>query len=113
MLCEEESLLDFSKETGELRPFQYDAQIAEKDGFEYSAFTKDVINIYNTTDVRLMRFPSGHDDVSDMYKYLQPLWTDAYSRLISELFTSDASTLLTNIYEGAKREWSTWEAQIF
>ncbi len=113
MLCEEESLLDFTKETGELRPFQYDAQIAEKDGFEYSAFTKDVINIYNTTDVRLMRFPSGHDDVSDMYKYLQPLWTDAYSRLISELFTSDASTLLTNIYEGAKEEWSRWEAQIF
>lgn len=113
MLCEEESLLDFTKETGEMRPFQYNATEAEKDGFTYSAFTKDVIDIYNTSDVHLMRFPSGHSDVSDMYKYLQPLWTNAYSRFISELFTSDASTLLTNIYEGAKREWSTWEAKLF
>ena len=103
----------FAGESQARNKYTFFASQAKKDGFEYSAFTKDVINIYNTTDVRLMRFPSGHDDVSDMYKYLQPLWTDAYSRLISELFTSDASTLLTNIYEGSKEEWPRWEAQIF
>ena len=114
LLCEEESLLDFTKQCGELRPFKYDLSLNEKDGFEYPAYTKSVIDIYNNTDVHLIRYPAGTalTEVSYLYSYKQPLWRDAYTSFNAQLFRMDADSILQEIYNGAKKEWTTWESQV-
>lgn len=114
LLCEEESLLDYTKQCGELRPFQYDLSLNEKDGFEYPAFTKSVIDIYNHTDVHLVRYPVGAEfsEVSYLYSYKQPLWTDAYTAFNGQLFSMDAASIAQEIYKGAQKEWSIWESQV-
>lgn len=114
LLCEEESILDYTKQCGELRPFRCDLSLNEKDGFEYPAFTKSVIDIYNNTDVHLIRYPANTalTDVSYLYSYKQPLWTDAYSSFNAQLFKMDATSILQEIYNGAKKEWSIWESQV-
>lgn len=114
LLCEEESLLDFTKQCGELRPFKYDPMANVKDGFTYPAFTQSVIDIYQNTDVHLIRYPSGTalSELSYLYSYKQPLWTDAYTSFNAQLFKMDSKSILQEIYNGAKKEWPVWEAQV-
>ena len=114
LLCEEESLLDYTKLTSELRPFKYDPMDAETEDFEYGPFALSVIENFNACDVHLVRCPVGTEmeERTLISLYSQPIWDTAYTSFTASLLTQDAGTIAENIYSGAQKEWPKWEAQV-
>lgn len=113
-LSSEEAILDFTKQSGSIRPFKYNAAENEKDGFEYTPFTKDVINIYNTSDVRLMAYPVGtpQESVSPIYMFLTPTPESVHSGYFSAIRRQSAENILKEIHQNAQREWNKWLQEV-
>ena len=66
-LCNEEQLLEFTKSTGCMRPFNYDpvALTAENDEFQWTEFQKSCFAMYTESDVNLYLYPGNHRDYKD------------------------------------------------
>ncbi len=67
-LCNEEQLLNFSKSTGVVRPFDYNPYELAND-FAWTDFQKSTFNIYYNADDHVIKYPLTATNVSPIYLY--------------------------------------------
>lgn len=102
-LCNEKYLLDFTKKTGTLRPFKYDASVLDADTLGLNEFNASVLDVYKTSDVRLVSLPANVSAPSE--RSLISLYCDLplngvidWGSFISQVKSKDSKTIMENVY---------------
>lgn len=67
-LCNEEQLMQFTKKTGALRPFDYNAYELDKD-YAWTDFQKSMFKLYYEADEHVVKYPLTAEKVSPIYLY--------------------------------------------
>ena len=68
-LCNEENVMDFVQKTGTMRPFKVAESALNADGVATNTFNQSVLDIYRTTDVKLVSLPANLTDISQRTPY--------------------------------------------
>ena len=120
-LCNEEMLLDFTKRTGTMRPFDYNPLELLPD-YEWGAYTKSYLDLYFGSDIRLSNYPANKDieDVSPMYLYKHPsmFGRTATSSIINDMRTMTGEEIMVgknngkNVYSVTKTYFNTWKTEL-
>ena len=120
-LCNEEMLLDFTKRTGTMRPFDYNPLEAEPD-YEWSPYTQSYLDIYFGSDIRVSNYPANKamEDVSPMYLYKRPTMfgRTATSSVINDMRTMTGEQIMVgeknsrNVYTVTKSYFNTWKTEL-
>ena len=116
----EANLVQFTKMTGGIRPFDYDIRVLAKD-YQFSEFKKSVFDLYYGADDYLYKFPRNvnAEDISPIYLYenvSENIFVGAnYLTVISSLKTMtpkqimvDGSGNFDSIYTRAKKAFDEW-----
>lgn len=117
-LTNEKYIVQFTQESGTLRPFDYDIlELTEGTDFEFNAFTSSVLEVYNNSDVHLVRYPVGtvKEDVSLIYSYKPDVSISGqmqYATFVSKLWTTNGATLMQKVYDITKPEFEKWKLEL-
>lgn len=117
----EANLVEFTKKTGGIRPFNYDVRELAKD-YNFSDFKKSVFDLYYDADDYLYKFPRNIavEDISPIYLYesvSESIFVGAdYGTIISSLKTMtpkqimiDGTASFASIYERATKAFNEWK----
>ncbi len=118
-LCNEKYLLDFSKQTGCVRPFEYDPVALTKDdsSVTWSPFFLSTYTMMKDADYNLYTYPKNAEDVSMIYTYKRPsLFQGAgISGSLQELLRSNGKTIMidgtdtfSSVYTRANKDYNDW-----
>lgn len=116
-LCNEKYLLDFSKETGCVRPFKYNPVELAGEDYEWSEFFLSCFNMQNKADFNIFTYPMNaakKGEVSLYYTYFQPaLFTSpGVASAMQSLREKDGATLMAEVLEGSTRKWNDWKTTL-
>lgn len=106
-MCNEKYLLDFTKKTGTLRPFNYSPLTLAGD-YAWSDFQKSVFDMNNNCDEMLFTYPVDAQTPSAMATYYGPtvFWQVANNTVLTSwLKTKTASQIMTEVYNQNKSEF--------
>ena len=117
----EANLVDFTKKTGGIRPFNYDVRELAKD-YQFSEFKKSVFDLYYEADDFLYKFPRNIkvEDISPIYLYegvSENIFHGAdYGTIISSLKTMSPKTIMVDgtnsfasVYSRAVKSFAEWK----
>ncbi len=118
-LCNERYLVDFSKYTGCIRPFEYDpvALTQDDETIVWSDFFNSCYDMMKNADYNLYTYPKNAEEVSIIYTYKRPsLWQGAgVSGALLELLRSNGNTIMitgtdtfSSVYTRANRDFNDW-----
>ena len=116
-LCNEQYLLDFIKETGTLRPFKYADSVLDANALGLNAFEASVLEVYKTSDVRLVSLPANITNPQDrslisLYKDMQlngALDWPSFAKLMRE---NNSDTIMSTVYNATTSEFEKWKTNL-
>ena len=106
-MCNEKYLLDFTKKTGTLRPFQYDPMELAPE-HSWTDFQKSIISMNNNCDEMLFTYPLDAENPSAMATYFGPslFWQVGNTTILTSwLKTKTASQIMADVYTTNKSEF--------
>ena len=123
-MCNEDKLMDFTKKTGGIRPFDYNPIELEPD-YAWTDFQKSVFDIYYNSDEKLMIYPKNEAAAG---KTLSPVYYYHYSSVVTPFMSHNSLTILSklrkltpkqimvdgvegsfdSVYKLAKRQYDDW-----
>ena len=120
-LCNEEMLLDFTKRTGTMRPFDYNPlELLPEQNWD--AYTKSYLDLYFDSDIRLSNYPANKavEEISPIYLYKRPTMfgRTATSTVITDMRTKTGEYIMVgsenakNVYEATKKHYNTWKTEL-
>ena len=116
-LCNEKYLLDFTKKTGTLRPFKYDASVLDAEALGLNTFNASVLEVYKTSDVRLVSLPANVSSPSE--RSLISLYCDMplngsidWSSFMSLIKSQNSKTIMENVYNTTLPEFKKWKQNL-
>lgn len=124
-LFSEENNLNFTQKTGTMRPFNYDPIALSGEGYQWSPFTKSVLDLYQNSDERLYSYPYGQEreNVSLIYRYAQPDifgslgWATFLNSGIKKLTPAqvmvEGTSSFTSVFDATKEDYETWQERYY
>lgn len=118
-LCNEEMLLDFTKRTGTMRPFDYNP-LEQLPDQQWDDYTRSYLELYFNSDIRLSNYPANKEveEISPMYLYKKPsmFGRTATSSVVNDMRTKTGNEIMvggtTNVYTAAKKNFDTWKTEL-
>ena len=119
-LCNEDQLLNFTKHSGTMRPFDYNPLELEPD-YEWTAYTRSYLDMYFASDVRLSAYPANKtvEEISPMYLYKRPSVYEGISVVHSmrsktgnEIMIGKTANDTDSVYNKVKVKFNTWKAEL-
>lgn len=121
-LCNEKYLLDFSKLTGCIRPFQYDPLELTKDdtSVEWSDFFMSCYQMKTDADYNIFTYPlnaSKENNVSLIYTYFKPELFEGHgvasamqmlTKLNGKQLMLEGGVGFSSVFSRAKNDWEDW-----
>lgn len=127
-ICSEEKLLEFTKSTGCMRPFNYDpvALTAGNSDYEWTDFQKSCFKMYTDSDINLYLYPGNHADYKDysrIFTYKRPTIfasvgsvTAAYKmRTLTGreiMVTGKKEDKFSSVFDEVSKEFPTWKREL-
>ena len=125
-LCSEEQLLEFTKKTGCMRPFNYDPEALTKDTeYEWTAFQKSCFDLYTKSDVNLYLCPANRTDYTEYsraYRFLRlglftgvGIETASYKMLElngKQIMVDGKGTSYKSVYQNVSESWGLWMEEL-
>ena len=112
-LCSEEQLMQFSRYTGVVRPFKYNAYELDKN-YAWTEFQKSTFNIYYNADDFVIKYPLTASKVSPIYldKQVSMFMGTPYEKVFAEFRTTPvenaASRIVRQVYDALKKDLGEW-----
>lgn len=120
-LCSEEMLLDFTKRTGSMRPFDYNPLELLPD-YEWDTYTKSYLDLYFESDILLSNYPANKklDEISPIYLYKRPTMfgRTTTASVINDMRTMTGEEIMVgednpnNVYSVTKKYFNTWKTEL-
>lgn len=113
-LCNEQQLRAFTKETGALRPFNYNPQKLDGD-YEWTEFQKSMFNLYYNSDAHVIEYPVTAENISPIYLYEGVEWFCGVSldTILGEFrqkpVDKAADRIVDKVYTALKNGFEEWE----
>lgn len=119
----EEMLLQFTKQTGVARPYQYDPMKNEADGFEYSGYVKSALNLAKNADHNIVEYPmnmgrvpeSERDTyVSYIYTYKRPELFEGpgSGKCLGSITTKTGAQIMAEVVEKTNVSYKQWYSEL-
>lgn len=120
----EEMLLQFTMETGVMRPFDYDPMDAEEMyDFTFSDFAKSSFDLYDNADFNITEYPMnmGHvaEDERDgytslIYTYIRPELFQGIGSgtCLNGILTKTGAEIMADVVSETNRRYSVWVNQV-
>ncbi len=113
-MCNESELVNYTKKSGGLRPFQYNPSALEPT-YEWTEFQKSFFDIYNNGEV-IMEYPANVTDatkISPIYLYNRQVihfyMTGAFTNLFKDSNkTKSAKEIMQEVKEGHVNTFDNW-----
>ena len=114
-LCNEKYLLNFTQETGTLRPFSYDA--AKLNALEMNTFNKSVLDVYNDSDVHLVSLPANISRPEDrslitLYHNMQINGAWDWGTFASKLKKETSANIMRDVVEDTADDFEDWKNKL-
>ena len=112
-LCNEEQLMQFTKYTGVVRPFGYNAYELEKD-YAWTDFQKSTFDIYYNADDFVIKYPLTATKVSPIYLYeeVSMFMSVELSTVFGEFRTKPvdkaAERIVNRVHTALKKSFDEW-----
>ncbi len=114
-MCNESELLNYTKKSGGLRPFQYNPSALDST-YSWTEFQKSFFDIYNNGEV-IMEYPANVTDatkISPVYLYNRQVihfyMTGAFTNLFKESNkTKSAADIMKEVKDGHVKTFENWE----
>lgn len=112
-LCSEEQLVKFSKNTGVVRPFDYNPYELASD-FAWTDFQKSTFNIYYNADDFVIKYPLTATKVSPIYLYeevslfMNVEYSTAFGEFRKTPVDGAADRIVNRVYTALKKSFDEW-----
>ena len=118
-ICNEKWLVEFTRRSGTFRPFEYADAVENDTEFEYNTFTKSILDIYKTSDVKLVTSPANIDPdertLMSLYKIgsLNISGRMPWATFVKYMKTNkSAAELMQDVYTQSKKDYDTWKRDL-
>ncbi|MBQ4269528.1 MAG: extracellular solute-binding protein, partial [Clostridia bacterium] len=118
-LCSEEWLVEFTRRAGSFRPFEYGEAVRNDTEFEYNEFAKSLLDIYETSDVKLVSAPANIDPedrtLMSLYKIgsLNVSGRMVWATFMKKMKTSiTAAALMEEVISQSTKDYNTWKRDL-
>lgn len=112
-MCNEEYLLYFIQKTGTLRPFKYADSVLDASALGLNAFNSSVLEVYKTSDVRLVSLPANIATPQD--RTLVSLYNDMpingkmdWASFASKMKSATSSSIMSEVYSVTQPKIQEW-----
>ncbi len=116
-MCNEAELLNYTKKTGGMRPFQYDPLALAPD-YEWTEFQKSFFEIYKNE--KIMKYPTNTEisEISPVYLYNKSSLNFFAGSTFSAIFNANthkktAATIMSEIKSGFTSQFNDWQNNIY
>ena len=112
-LCSEEQLMQFTKNTGVVRPFNYNAYELEPT-YSWTDFQKSTFNIYYNADDFVIKYPLTATKISPIYLYEEVSMSTGFelSTVFGEFRSKPvdgaADRIVNRVYTSLKKSFDEW-----
>ena len=112
-LCSEEQLMQFTKNTGVVRPFNYNAYELEPT-YSWTDFQKSTFNIYYNADDFVIKYPLTATKISPIYLYEEVSMfmglelSTVFGELRSKPVDGAADRIVNRVYTSLKKSFDEW-----
>ncbi len=113
-ICNEQQLREFTKETGALRPYNYNPYELDSD-YEWTTFQKSMFNLYYNCDEHVIEYPVTAKTISPIYIYEGVEWFCGVSMdtIFGEFRKTPvdkaADRIVDKVYTALKNGFEEWE----
>ena len=115
-LCNEENVMDFVQKTGTMRPFKVADSALSAEGVATNSFNQSVLDIYRTTDVKLVSLPANLTDISKrtpyaLYKNASMNVNGMYDikSFVKDMKEKTSTQLMTIVYNETEDDFNRWK----
>ena len=112
-LCNEDQLMKFTKSTGVVRPFDYNAYELAPD-YAWTDFQKSTFNIYYNADEFVIKYPLTAKKVSPIYldetvsMFMSVDLATVFGEFRSKPVDKAADRIVDRVYKGLKKSFDEW-----
>jgi ABC-type glycerol-3-phosphate transport system substrate-binding protein len=112
-LCNEEQLMNFTKSTGVVRPFDYNAYELDAN-YAWTDFQKSTFNIYYNADDFVIKYPLTATTVSPIYLYEEVSifmgieLSTVFGEFRSTPVDQAADRIVSRVYTALKKSFDEW-----
>ena len=106
----EEMMLEFTKLTGMMRPYEYDPIALDPD-YAWTDFQKSTFNLYTQSDVNLFEFSRNK---SDIYLFKRPeLFQEVtVNTALNDLKKKSGAEIMDDVYKKVAVEFPKWKSEL-
>lgn len=115
-LCNEENVMDFVKKTGSMRPFKVADSVLNADGVATNSFNQSILDIYRTTDVKLVSLPANLTQISQrtpyaLYKSKSMNVNGMYDikAFVKDMKEKTSTQLMNTVYAETEDDFNRWK----
>ncbi len=113
-MCNEKYLLDFIKQTGTMRPFEYADSALDAKALELNEFNTSVLDVYKQTDAKIVSLPANVKTVEDrslisLYEKVGINGGTPWNTFIDKIKANTSSeTIMSDAYKNAIPDFDKW-----